>query len=273
MRLCQKATMAVSRVIPLFYFHTAADVLAVPEPVATSEEENSSFEPHSTRVFLFSVPSLEPSSSRAVVTLMISGVALQSRVVSNGEVLQFSSSLYTETVEDRGIIYARVTEGDVLEARRLDILDRLNNADYEVFSTDDQQPQTGLRTVTVADGAMLKIPVREIVRHFSSVFTTAGTVIAPSIATFTGFADSPTTAFISLPESAHMILSSLPVTSEQQALLNSMPALQPGDPLWQPPIKMSDASWTVFGLLWAGVAIAFLISIGVAYSWYIVKYL
>lgn len=273
----------MTTVIPVFYLNTASEVLAIPETVPVSDSDQN-LEPNSTKVILVSVPSLQEgidaASRRAVVTLMIGGATLQSRVISSGDRITYSTSLYVQyTPGILGIIYVRQLPGNLLDERRADILQRLNTPDYEVLALPDTgipEPLPGQpvrKMVQVLDGAMLRIPVREIERQFSSVFSTSGIVIAPSIATFNNFGGNiMSTTFISLSDQAHIVLSSS--GASPQAVLAGLPdgALQQADQ-WQPPIKMTSDGWTVFTVFWIGFALVFLISVGVAYGWYIAQYL
>lgn len=255
--------------IPLFYLHTAPDILAIPEAEPQA---------NSTKILIYSVPSLELTARRSVVTVMISGTVVLTKVISSGEIITYSTALYvTAPTDTPGIIYVRQLPGNSQEERRADLLESLNTPDYEVIRLADGILPVPLhatrRIVHVADGAMLRIPVREIVRQFSSIFSSASTVIAPSVATFSNFQSGPTTTttFISLSDQSHILLGSGVVTS-QQSLMSSLPPLTQG-PLWQPPIKMSIQSWIVFVILWIMIAVAFVISIGTAYRWYIAQYI
>lgn len=293
------AVIDLCNIIPLFYLHTAAEVLAIPETISASEDGHSVV-PHSCRVTLVSIPSLEEgvgaASRRAVVTLIIAGANLQSRVVASGEILQYVTALYGEAPTDlqqaKGVIFVRVRVDNAIDSRRSRILSRLNFPDYEVVEVETEItsitpiPLTTRKTVYIVDGAMLRIPVREIVRHFSSLFSSSDNLIAPNIALFSGFkgvttlrsltvAESeentstpslPLTTFISMPNQAFSLLSAQ--APQQQALLNNLPPLTEPE-AWQVPIKMSYAGWTVIGVLWALLVMAFGITIGINYSWYL----
>lgn len=265
--------------IPVFYLHTAPEVLAIPEPVNNS----GSIEPHSAKITLITLPTLEesPSWKHAVVTLMIAGSILQSKVVSSGDIIRYTSSLYAElpSAIETGVIYVP-DGGNSLDSRRIDILRRLNFPDFEVIGitgdTDIPSSATNRKTVRINDNEILRFPVREIVRIFSSVFFSANTVIAQSIATFTNFGTGASTALISLPQEAHITLPiAIAAPPQLQAaaanpLLDAVP-IQAAAP-WQAPIKMSEASWTVFGVLSGVMLISFFVSVGLAYSWYIAHY-
>lgn len=263
-------------VVPLFYLHTAADILAIPEPVLVSSVGNS-IEPHSCLVTLVSLPSLEEgigaASRRAVVTLILSGTPMQTRVVATGEILRYSTVIYGPPASVVGTIYARVRQDVPLEIRRIDILRRLNRPDYEVIGLPDGSslPTPTGKTVHILDGAMLRIPVREVVRQFASLFASTDTIVAPGIASFTGFSTSVgltagSTSFIALPELSSLLLAG--PTIAQTALDDSLPPLVNPE-YWQEPIKMSSASWTTIGILWGLVVVTFIISVGVAYIWYL----
>jgi hypothetical protein len=260
-----KSHVNVSTLVPNFYLYTALDVLAIPEPADA--------EPHSTRVTLVAVPTLEegigPAGRRAVITLVIGGVTMQSRTVASGETVQYSTTLYDSwNPADQGVIYVRQIPGDPLDARRVDLLMRLNSPDYEVIGLPDGVPPSDpdtRRIVQVSDDAMLRVPVREIARHFSSVIAVASTVIAPSVASFVNFGTpSGGTSFISLSDYEHFTfvpgLSSLAIPLQQGTT-------------YQTPIKMTKTGWIVFGVLWGLLALSCIGSIIAAYWWYISQYL
>ncbi len=215
---------------------------------------------------------------RNVVTLMISGTTLQTNVIMSGEVLTYTSSLYTASTVT-GVIHVRQLIGNTVDDRRVDILRRLNTPDYNIIGITENntapQIQAGTKTVIIEDAAMLRMPIREIVRRFNSVFGTANTVIAPGIATFKNFANDPlstSSAFIALPDEAHIVLTGNLVGS-QLSLLGALPSLHQSDQPWQPAIKMTSTGWTVFGILWAVFALGFLVSVAVSYWWFISLYL
>lgn len=274
--------------IPNFFLHTAPDVLAIPEPVLASVEQGQSIEPHSCRVNLINPLSLEvgtgTASRRVVVTLMIQGATLQTRVVNNAEIIRFSTILYRPigTAATPGLLYARVRQNNAQDIRRADILRQLNTPDYEVI---EESPPENLgqnnRIVEIYDNILLRYPIREIQRLFANVFSTIDTIIIPGVAKFTGFRQAITTpstsTFIAAPEEAviHlppppglvMMAPALPL-ADQQPLGITLPTLL-NPQYWQPPILMTSASWTVIGVLWTIVLIACLISIGITYSWYL----
>lgn len=272
-------------VIPLFYLHTAPDVIAFPSPV-DALGAGANVEPNACHVTLLSLPSLEESTRRAVITLMMSGVNLQTRVVSNGEIFSYSTALYSEYIpgaSGRGVIYVRVRQDPIYlsaDERRFAVLANINRPDYEVISYPDENPPADAlaadsrRTVRIADGAILKIPVREIVRQFSTVFASTDVVNAPGVAIFTKFsplaAAPASTVFIALPDYAHSLLT---ISAHQSSsLLSNLPGLV--DPAtYQPAIKMTQMSWTVIALLWVAIFVTFSISIGVTYRWYIKQYM
>lgn len=261
----------MSVVVPVFYLYTSPEVLPIPESVG---------DPNSTKVTLVSVPSLEENinaaARQAVVTLVIGGAILQSKVINSGDTVQYSTSLYQSfDISNRGIIYVRQEVGSTLDDRRLDILQRLNTPDFEVIGIQDNVIPTQAagdpvrRTVQLEPEAMLRVPVREIVQHFSTVFASSSTVIAPGIATFVNFTSLPlSTAFISLSDYEHFVLGTTPTTNTN-ALGGS---LQSSDTVKQS-TEMTSTGWTVFGILWGIMAVVSIISIGAAYWWYLAQYL
>lgn len=251
-------------VVPVFYLNTALDVLAVPSSVG---------DPNSARVTLFNVPSLDADSRPAVVTAIIGGTILQSKIASTGDILQYSTSLYQDfDPANRGIIYVRQEPGSDIDSKRLTILQDLNTPDFEVIGIQDNVVPTQeagdpiRRTVQLEPDAMLRVPVREIVQHFSSVFSMASTIIAPGIATFLNFTSLPqSTAFISLSDYEHFTLG----VSQTNTGLGGVQSTN----TVQESTKMSSDGWIFFGVLWATMAIIFVISIGTAYWWYLSQYL
>jgi hypothetical protein len=260
-------------VIPLFILHTAPDVLAIPGTIDIAG--SSAIQPNSTKVILVSVPSLEEgvgaAARAAVVTMLIGGNQISSQVINSGDIITYTAALYNSvTISSPGVIYVRARVGNDQEARRADILARLNSPDFNVVTLlDDTVPVELVRkTVYVEDDAMLRIPIREIVRLFPTVFASSTEVIAPQIAKFSNFSSSGTTTFISLPDDAHQ---STTLRGTQQSVLSGITLEQ--SETWQPPIKMTTTSWIVFGIVWGLMALTLIIGIGVTYQWYISQYL
>lgn len=213
---------------------------------------------------------------------MISGVVMQTRVASDDEILNFTASLYAEFSAPHGIIYMRQRtdpEHSELDDRRVDVMARLNRPDYDIVTYPNVNPPentTSLKTVYLLDNVVLRVPVRELARQFSSVFATSETMNAPGIATFSRFYESQVapinTTFIALPDYTHAFLGA-PSAGQMGTLLAALPPPLVDPMLYQAPIQMNEKSWTVVGTLWAVVAVAFAISIGVTYGWYIRQYL
>jgi hypothetical protein len=257
-------------VIPTFYFHTASDVLAIPEPV----QQGGSVEPHTTQVNFVSIPTLQTYSQNVVVTLVISGTILQSRVAQDGAILVYSTILYTpapqSVLDNPGVIYMKLRPGYQPDTLRLGIMSNLNYPDYEVQSYVENPPSavSGQKTVVLADDYILRFPVREIQRVFSTLFGTSDTLIAPNIATFTGFRSQgspPVTVYISLPVDAYSLLN---LSASSGESLSGNLVLQTSDPPADP-IKMTGSSWTVVGIIWGLTVLSAVISILIAYRWYL----
>lgn len=255
--------MSQQHVLPLFYLNTSSDILAIPEPVLTSDDGHS-VEPHSFRVIIYTLPALTVTAQRSVVTVMISGIVISSKVMATEDVSNLGGNIvlytsYSAGGGGQGILY--LTEDD----DRTDLLTRMNIPDYQVVILEDNntvQP-TNVNIVTLQTGVILKVPVREIERFFSSVLASTDILIAPGILTLRKANTSgESSAFISLPSQYYAFISSAPINLSASIIFSV-----PDQP--QLPVKMTGASWTVIGFFWAVTVICFLISIGITYSWYL----
>lgn len=262
--------MAASEVLPIFFLYTSTDVIAIPSAIVG--------EPNAYKVTVFDIPSMQEIARTVVVTLMISGISLDSRVARTGDVLHYSSALYSEfpSSTPRGLIYM-CSDDSAGGQGRVNIITLLNTPDYDVITYQGSTvPHDSVtpKTVFLNDNAILRVPVREVIRQFASTAAISDTLIAPGIATFTRFRSSssspPTSTFIVLPDYARSTLGLVSSSSEESANSNGQLSVNNSTFSRQ---KMSTLSWTVIGILWATVIITFLISIGMSYSWYIRQYM
>lgn len=237
--------------LPLFYLRTAqADLLAVPEYVSSSNL--------TTRINLFELPSLRAvvgTSRTASVTVVIGGIAVQSPVtLSSGDTLTSPVPLYRQfdaLNDTHGTIYAW---GSGVRS----IVQMLNSPDYSLTEQRDSA------SVILEDGVLLRIPIREIQRRYSSEFLASAFVTAPTISTFIGGGGGSITTFITLPDYAF----SKNIVGDGEVVTPT-----PTTTIWQPPLKMSSKTWIVFGVFWAILAVIFVLTVGITYSWYVSQYL